>query len=96
MEQDRVIGLFYEAAVSPSLWPTALAAYADAAGVEEAHLAVRDPALNIGVFQSGGRVFTPEVVKSYFAYYHDIDPLRKVVGEHPDGHLVVCPGRLPH
>jgi DNA-binding CsgD family transcriptional regulator len=90
--RDRVIGLFYEAAVNPTLWPTALAAYADAAGVEEAHLALRDPSRNICVFQSGGRIFTPEVVKSYFVYYHGIDPLRKVVGEHSEGDLIVCPG----
>ncbi len=93
MERDRVIGLFYEAAVNPSLWPRALAAYSDAAGVDEAHLAVRDPAQDICVVVSGGRLLTPEVMKSYFAYYHEVDPLRKIVGAHRDGDLILCVGQ---
>ncbi len=32
-------------------------------------------------------------MKSYFAYYHAVDPLRKIVGTHRDGDLILCVGQ---
>jgi len=90
--RNRVIGLLYEAAISPSLWPEALAAFADLTQYRDAMLSVIDKRRGQPrLFLSGGRIYTPEAMRAYIAYYHTVDPLRKSSAvEAPAGAIQLC------
>lgn len=90
--RNRTISLFYEAAVNPTLWPRALAAFADLTQSHDVILSVidkkrRKPRL----FLSGSRVFPPEALQAYRTHYYKVDPLlQSAASTRPRGSLLLC------
>jgi DNA-binding CsgD family transcriptional regulator len=86
----------YEAAVNPSLWPRALAAFADLTQYPEIIITVHDkiPGTkrgNLRLFMSAGRICTPESNRAYGTHYYSVDPLRDSVAfETPTGSILLC------
>jgi DNA-binding CsgD family transcriptional regulator len=91
---DAVISRLYEAAATPALWPSAMAAFADATQSVEANLIVSaeqsgpKPAFT-PVSGVVGRLFRPEQVKAYLNYYGRLDPLTPLLNKAPAGSLVL-------
>src|ERR1700722_8565742 len=76
--RNRTISLLYEAAVNPSLWLSALAAFADLTQSHDVILSVIDKKRGKPrLFLSGYRVFPPDALRAYMAHYYAVDPLLK-------------------
>jgi hypothetical protein len=90
--RNRTISLLYEAALNPSLWPSALAAFADLTQCRDVILSVIDKKRGQPrVFLSGSRVFPPEALRAYLAHYYKVDPLlQSAAAARPAGTLLLC------
>lgn len=90
--RNRTISLLYEAAVNPSLWPSALAAFADLTQCRDVILSVIDKKRGRSrLFLSGSRVFPPEALRAYRDYYYKVDPLlHSAAATRPTGTLLLC------
>lgn len=90
--RNRTISLLYEAAVNPSLWPRALAAFADLTQCRDVILSVIDKKRGQPrLFLSGCRVFSPEALRAYLTHYYKVDPLlQSAASERPAGSLLLC------
>ena len=90
--RNRTISLLYEAAINPSLWPSALAAFADLTQCRDVILSLIDK--NRGqprLFLSGCRVFPPEALRAYLAHYYKVDPLlQSAAAARPVGTILLC------
>ncbi len=74
--RNHTISLLYEAAINPSLWPSALAAFADLTQCRDVILSVIDKKRGKPrLFLSGCRVFPPEALQAYLTHYYKVDPL---------------------
>jgi DNA-binding CsgD family transcriptional regulator/PAS domain-containing protein len=82
----------YEAAINPSLWPSALAAFADLTQCRDVILSVIDKKRGQPrLFLSGSRVFPPEALRAYRAHYYKVDPLlQSAAATRPAGTLLLC------
>jgi DNA-binding CsgD family transcriptional regulator/PAS domain-containing protein len=82
----------YEAALNPSLWPSALAAFADLTQSRDVILSVIDKKRGKPrLFLSGSRVFPPEALRAYLAHYYKVDPLlQSAAAARPVGTLLLC------
>jgi DNA-binding CsgD family transcriptional regulator len=92
-EVDRVIGLFYEAAVTPTLWGDALAALADATGATDAHIIALDKSTGRPILAvAGARGVMREFLKPYFESWATRDPLipKMISMPKPPGSLMLC------
>src|SRR5580700_6467299 len=95
-DRNRTISLLYEAAINPSLWPSALAAFADLTECRDMIITVHDkvPGTKRGklrLFMSGGRICTPEANRAYGLHYCSVDPLRESAAfEAPTGAILLC------
>ena len=89
--RNRTISLLYEAAVNPSLWPSALAAFADLTQCRDVILSVIDKKRGRSrLFLSGSRVFPPEALRAYRDYYYKVDPLlHSAAATRPTGTLLL-------
>jgi DNA-binding CsgD family transcriptional regulator len=90
MHSDRVISLFYESAINPTLWPKALTAFADATGSVESNLTIFDSARDPQIFFSSSRLFGPEFLGLYASHYYKVEPLRARVHGYAGGTLRLC------
>jgi DNA-binding CsgD family transcriptional regulator len=90
--RNRTISLLYEAAINPSLWPSALAAFADLTQCRDVILSVIDKKRGKPrLFLSGCRVFPPEALHAYLAHYYKVDPLlQSAAATRPAGTLLLC------
>ena len=90
--RNRTISLLYEAAANPSLWPRALAAFADLTQCRVVILSVIDKERGQPrLFLSGSRVFTPDALRAYLAHYYKVDPLlQSAAPTRPAGALLLC------
>jgi DNA-binding CsgD family transcriptional regulator len=95
--RDQVISLMYEAAASPELWPTALAAFADATRSVEASITVlqmhRNPArpfFTADLMLVTGRMWGEEFTDAYVSHYARVDPMGPVVALASPGSLILC------
>jgi DNA-binding CsgD family transcriptional regulator len=90
--RNRTISLLYEAALNPSLWPSALAAFADLTQCRDVILSVIDKKCGKPrLFLSGCRVFSPDALRVYLTHYHKVDPLlQSTATEKPAGSLLLC------
>jgi DNA-binding CsgD family transcriptional regulator len=90
--RNRTISLLYEAAVNPSLWPHALAAFADLTQCRDVILSVIDKKRGKPrLFLSGCRVFTPDALRAYLTHYYKVDPLlQSAATTRPAGALLLC------
>jgi DNA-binding CsgD family transcriptional regulator/PAS domain-containing protein len=82
----------YEAAINPTLWPSALAAFADLTRSQDVILSVIDKKRGKPrLFLSGYRVFPPDALRSYMAHYYTVDPLlQSAAVEKPAGSIYLC------
>lgn len=82
--RDRVISLFYEAAINPSLWPVALDSFAEATHTTGAHLFVFNKASKTPVIgYIAGRFLDPGLIGPYVGHYKRLDPLLPAVLDGP-------------
>ena len=90
--RNRTISLLYEAALNPSLWPSALAAFADLTQSRDVILSVIDKKRGQPrLFSSGGRIYTPDALHAYRAHYYKVDPLlQSAATTRPAGTLLLC------
>jgi len=90
--RNHTISLLYEAALNRSLWPSALAAFADLTQCRDVMLSVIDKKSGRPrMFLSGGRIYTPAAMDAYMAHYYKVDPLRRSAAiERPAGTLQLC------
>jgi len=90
--RNHAISLLYEAAINPSLWPSALAAFADLTQCRDVMLSVIDKKRGKPrLFLSGCRIFTPDAMRAYLAHYYKADPLRRSAAiEKPAGTIILC------
>jgi DNA-binding CsgD family transcriptional regulator len=90
--RNRTISLLYEAAINPSLWPSALAAFADLTQCRDVILSVIDKKRGKPrLFLSGSRVFSPDALRAYLAHYYKVDPLlQSAATTRPAGTLLLC------
>jgi DNA-binding CsgD family transcriptional regulator/PAS domain-containing protein len=90
--RNRTISLLYEAAINPSLWPSALAAFADLTQCRDVILSVIDKKRGKPrLFLSGCRVFSPEALRAYLTHYYKVDPLlQSAAPSRPTGSLLLC------
>ena len=74
--RERTIGLFYEAAINPSLWPLALDAFSAGTGSVGAHLIAFDRQTLLPRWGFlGGSVIAPDSMGLYIQHYKNVDPL---------------------
>lgn len=85
----------YEAAVTPSLWPRALAGFADAARSVDLTLAVGAgskawvvDSLPRFILTSGR--WEPSIPASYLAHYSKINPMTAPINQSSEGDLLLC------
>lgn len=95
--RDQVVSLMYEAAVNPSLWPSALATFADAAKSVELTLAlyakIPDSASSGAVARLllvSGRMWEQSDAKPYLDHYSKVDPLVRATIQSSEGDLRLC------
>jgi DNA-binding CsgD family transcriptional regulator/PAS domain-containing protein len=90
--RNRTISLLYEAAINPSLWPSALAAFADLTQCPHVMLSVIDKKHGKPrMFLSGCRAYTPDAMRAYVDHYYKVDPLRQSAAiEKPAGSVYLC------
>jgi len=90
--RNHAISLLYEAAVNPSLWPSALAAFADLTQYPDVMLSVIDKKHGKPrMFLSGCRTYTPDAMRAYVDHYYKVDPLRLSAAiEKPAGSVHLC------
>jgi DNA-binding CsgD family transcriptional regulator len=94
--KDSLIGALYEAAINPSLWPSALAQFADFMGSAEACFLVG--AINTEVLSTfqvqrsvfSGRVMGPPEQKAHFEHYSKVDIRAPRRMQLPVGYLALC------
>ena len=81
--RNHTVSLLYEAAMNPSLWPNALAAFADLTQCRDVVLSVIDKKRGKPrLFLSGCRIFTPEAMRDYLTKAQDI-----TLGPKQESHL---------
>jgi PAS domain-containing protein len=90
--RNHTVSLLYEAAMNPSLWPNALAAFADLTQCRDVVLSVIDKKRGKPrLFLSGCRIFTPEAMRDYLTHYYKVDPLlQSSASTSPAGTLLLC------
>src|SRR5579872_6402057 len=90
--RNRTISLLYEAAVNPSLWPRALAAFADLTQSRDVILSVIDKKRGQPrLFLSASRLFPPNALRAYLTHYYKVDPLlQSSAAASPAGSLLLC------
>jgi DNA-binding CsgD family transcriptional regulator len=95
--RNRTISLLYEAAINPSLWPNALAAFADLTQCPDAMLSVIDKRHGKPrMFLSGCRAYTPDAMRAYVDHYYKVDPLRQSAAiEKQAGSVYLCHEYVP-
>jgi DNA-binding CsgD family transcriptional regulator len=92
--RDQVIGLIYEAAANPALWPAALECLAGATQSVGAHLIAFDkPSIEPRFgFVSG---FAPDAMRLYTDHFSRIDPLISVIAGPVNERAMLCHEHVP-
>src|SRR5665213_3391888 len=86
----ETLGLLYQAATEPELWPAALAAVAKEAGGTFANLFMVDKRAGQAPVSLLGGDYARESAEPYIQYYHKIDPRMILAKRMPEGVLYAC------
>ncbi len=86
---DGLIGSLYDAAMSPSLWPTVLTDLQDWIGASCGHFFIWDKHQNSAQFSVTNEQME-KAGQDYVQHYGQVDPRRPIMIQKPVGHWMAC------